>query len=128
MRYSIYILIALAGQLVSSARADPLHDDLFAKVVAAAKCEQTVNNGLLCEYKISDDLWVSIKDAGGSDTVVGFQKSNIDSRLYAVMYFGCIAVVPGKSHPLGYGKEYGVFISPSNGRVYRTVAECRAVR
>jgi hypothetical protein len=118
-------VFAVAIGLSLNARADNLQDALFEKVVSAAKCQQTVNNGLICDYNVSEDLKLSIKDAGGSDTVIGFRKSNIDARLYAVMYFGCVAVVPGMAHPTGYSKDYGVFISPLNGRVYRTSAECR---
>jgi hypothetical protein len=104
-----------------------LQEELFEKVLGGARCQQTKNNGVMCEYKI-DDLAISIKDAGGTDTVVGFQHSNISSKYYAVWYFGCIVVVPGNGHVRNYDRDYGVYISPINGRVYRTKTECKAAR
>jgi len=64
--------------------ATQLQEELFERVLSGAKCQQTKNNGVMCEYKI-DDLAISIKDAGGADTVVGFQHSNINSKYYAVL-------------------------------------------
>ena len=44
---------------------------------------------------------------------------------YVVLYFGCVAVVPGEAHPRNYGRDYAVFISPKTGGLYRTSNECR---
>ena len=120
------ILIAFAGSHVS--RAQSLQDQLFARVVAGAKCTQTANSSLICEYSIGDKLSFGIKDAGGTDTVVGFHHSNINEEFYAVYYFGCIVVVPGHAHARNYDKEYGAYVSPQNGRVYRTRAECQSAK
>ena len=57
--------------------------------------------------------------------MVAFQLSDINKELYAVMYFGCVAIVPGNAHAQNYGKEYGVFISPNTGLVYLSIAECK---
>jgi hypothetical protein len=126
------VRFSLAAYLTSATMsaafgATQLQEELFDKVLGGAKCQQSKNNGTMCEYKI-DDLVVSIKDAGGSDTVIGFQHSNISSKYYAVWYFGCVVVVPGNAHVKNYDRDYGVFISPTNGRVYRTRAECTAAR
>jgi hypothetical protein len=120
----------LAASLVTAAMpaalgATQLQEELFEKVLRGTTCKQSKNNGLMCEYKV-DDLAISIKDAGGTDTVVGFQHSNISSKYYAVLYFGCIVVVPGNGHAPNYDRDYGVYISPMNGRVYRTKTECMA--
>ena len=66
---------------------------LFIKVDEGTSCTNTINNGLICDYKIGESLEFSIKDVGGSDTVIGFHLSNIDNEFYAVMYFGCVVVV-----------------------------------
>ena len=105
-----------------------MQDKLFERVLAGADCDQTVNDGLICDYKIEDKLSFSIKDAGGTDTVVVFHYSNINEELYAVYYFGCIVVVPGMAHPRNYDRDYGVFISPKNGRAYKTRRECQAAK
>ena len=119
-------VIALAYSHV--AVADVLQDQLFARVVAGAECKQTVNNGLICDYKVGSKLSFSIKDAGGTDTVVGFHYSNINDEFYAVYYFDCIVVVPGHAHPRNYDRDYGVYVSPKNGRVIRTRKECQSVK
>jgi hypothetical protein len=121
---ALLLLCELSGPAV----AQSLQDQLFERVVAGANCKQTVNNGLICDYKIGKSLAFSIKDAGGPDTVVGFSHSNINEDFYAVYYFGCIVVVPGHAHPRNYDLDYGVYVSPKNGRVYRTRQECQTAR
>jgi hypothetical protein len=102
-----------------------LQEDLYQRAVGSTKCEQIPNNGIYCKYQFGRVLEIGIKDVGGSDTVIGFHNSNIENELYAIMYFGCVAVVPGKAHPKSYGQEYGVHISPRTGHIYRTSPECR---
>lgn len=94
--------------------------------VVGADCKQTLNNGLICEYKAGQKLRFSIKDAGGSDEVIGFHHSDINDDYYAVMYFGCVVIVPGLTNQKKYGKDDGAFIAPKNGRVYRTRQECQS--
>ncbi|BCB26151.1 hypothetical protein SKTS_10370 [Sulfurimicrobium lacus] len=103
-----------------------LQDRLVQRAIEATKCEETPNNGRYCTYKFGKALQIGIKDVGGSDTTVGFHNSNINSELYAVLYFGCVAVVPGHAHPKNYDRDYGVFISPRTGNIYRTSPDCQA--
>jgi hypothetical protein len=107
---------------------ESLQEKLFERVVAGADCKQTVNNGVTCDYKVGTKLSFSIKEAGGPGTVVGFRYSNIDEEFYAVYYFDCIVVVPGFAHPRNYDRDYGVYVSPKNGQVYRTRKECQSGR
>ena len=118
------ILMTLLAMMSGSARAESAKEFLFAKVVAGADCKQTVNNGLICEYKIGQKLRFSIKDAGGSDPVIAFRHSDWDEDFYAVMYFGCIVVVPGRASKEKYEND-GIYIAPKNGRVFRTRNECQ---
>ncbi|OAI09020.1 hypothetical protein A1353_05500 [Methylomonas methanica] len=103
-----------------------LQEQLFQRALQGTKCEQIPNNGRYCKYQFGTTLEIGIKDVGGTDTVVGFHNSNIKNELYAVLYFGCIAIVPGEAHPRNYNHDYGVFISPITGLVYQTSNECRA--
>lgn len=96
--------------------AQSLQDQLFARVFSGADCKQIVNNGLVCDCKVGNNLSFSIKDAGGTDTVIGFHYSNVNDEFYAVFYFGCIVVGPGHAHPSNYDRDYGVYVSPKNGR------------
>lgn len=103
-----------------------LQDRLFQRAIEATKCKDVRNNGRYCTYGFGKALQIGIKDVGGSDTVVGFHNSNINNELYAVLYFGCVVVVPGHAHSKNYNKDYGVFISPKTGNIYRTSPECQA--
>jgi hypothetical protein len=104
-----------------------LQDRLFQRAVEATKCNDfpRPTGRYYCTYKFGKVLQIGIKDVGGSDTVIGFHNSNINNELYAVMYFGCVAVVPGHAHPKNYDLDYGVFISPKTGNIYRTSSECQ---
>ncbi len=99
-------------------------EELFASVLAGAECKQTLNNGLICEYKVGRRLRFSVKDAGGNDQVIAFSHSDWDDDYLAVMYFGCIVVVPGASNKEKYGGD-GVYIAPKTGRVFLTLPECQ---
>jgi hypothetical protein len=118
--------LALLLATTSAFAQKSLQDRLFQRAVEATKCEEIPNNGRYCTYRFGKVLQIGIKDVGGSDTVVGFHNSDINNELYAVLYFGCVVVVPGHAHPKNYSKDYGVFISPKTGNIYRTSPECQA--
>lgn len=125
-RLSLFLIAATLSLLLPSARGQSMQDALFQRALKATSCEQVPNNGRYCKYEFGDVLAVGINDVGGTDTVVGFHNSSIKNELYAVLYFGCIVVVPGNAHPRNYDREYGVHISPKTGLVYKTSVECRA--
>ena len=122
---SIPIAALLLWQSVAFAQ-KPNQDDLYQRAIKVTTCKEIPNNGRYCSFKFGSVVAIGIKDVGGTDTVVGFHNSNIKNELYAVLYFGCIAIVPGEAHPRNYDKEYGVHISPKTGMVYRTSKECKA--
>jgi len=129
MRPSYLLVITSLTTLLSmplQSHGQTLQDKLFQRALKGTTCKQVPNNGRYCTYQFDNTLTIGIKDVGGSDTVVGFHNSNIKNELYAVLYFGCIVVVPGEAHPRNYSLEYGVFISPKTGLVYRTSNECKA--
>ena len=125
-RSTLLLSATVALLAVSNAHAQSRQDALFLRALKGTTCEQLPNNGRYCNYEFGSTLSIGIKDVGGSDTVVVFHNSNIKNELYAVLYFGCIAVVPGQSSPRNYDRDYGVHISPRTGLVYKTSAECRA--
>lgn len=107
------------------AHAQTLQEQLLQRAALGTTCKEIPNNGRYCTYKFGDILEIGIKDVGGTDIVIGFHQSDMRKELYAVMYFGCVAVVPGQAHPRNYDRDYGVFISPRTGRIYSTSVECR---
>ena len=124
--FALSAALVLTLQMPTASFADALQDKLFQLAVQGTKCEQVPNNGRYCSYQFGNTFEVGIKDVGGTDTVIGFHNSNIKNEFYAVIYFGCIVIVPGKAHKKNYGREYGVSISPKTGLVYQTNDECRA--
>jgi hypothetical protein len=127
IKLSAFLVVSVVALTPAQpARAQSLQDHLFAKVVGGTTCERTVSNGLVCNYEIGERLSFSIKDAGGSDTVIGFNRSDIAEEFYAVLYFGCMVVVPGHAHARNCDRDYGVYVSPKNGRAYRTRQQCRS--
>jgi hypothetical protein len=125
-RPSNFLVLAALSFASTFAFSQPRQEILFQRALKATSCEQVPNNGRYCKYEFGQVLAIGIKDVGGSDTVVGFNNSNIKNELYAVMYYGCIAVVPGQGHERNYDKDYGVHISPKTGLVYKSSSECRA--
>lgn len=125
---SLASMLALLLAATSTFAQQSLQERLFQRAKEATKCnDQPRPTGrYYCTYKFGNVLEIGIKDVGGSDTVIGFHNSNINNELYAVMYFGCVAIVPGNAHPKNYGLDYGVFISPKTGNIYRTSSECLA--
>ena len=120
---SALALLLVTGSAIAQ---QSIQERLVQRATDGTKCEEIPNNGRYCTYKFGTTLQIGIKDVGGPDTTVGFHKSNVDSELYAVLYFGCVAVVPGNAHPKNYDGSYGVFISPKTGNIYRTSPECKA--
>lgn len=129
MRHNRIALLAIATSallLPLTGRAQTLQDLLFQRALKATTCEQIANNGRNCRYEFGSTLSFGITDVGGTDTVVGFHNSSIKNELYAVLYLGCIVVVPGEAHPRNYDSKYGIYISPRTGLVYKTSRECRS--
>lgn len=130
-RRVIWCAAAAASTLTITAvyAAEPFSaDDLLRQAASGMQCEEIPNNGRHCSYRFGDYLVISIKGVGGPDMLVGFQRSDINAKLYAVLYRGCIAVVPGMAHPHGYKSDYAIFISPESGRVSQSIEECQSIR
>ena len=113
-------LVALASAALGAAE-----PTLYDRVRGGTSCEQTADSGRYCAYKIDAIFEIGIKDVGGEHTVVGFRRSNVDAELYAVLYGGCIAIVPGKGNKSAKQRDYAVFISPQTGEVYRASVQCQ---
>ena len=124
MKPILFVLFLIALSTSNLADARSLLDKMFGLVISGTECKQDVNEELICNYRVGQNLKFSIKDAGGSDTVITFRHSDINDDYAAVMYFGCIVVIPGfatKNHE----KDDNVYISPKNGRAYRNREECQ---
>lgn len=102
-------------------------------VLAGKTCkDRSVVQYISCEYKVGKGLHFSIDAIGQPDTGITFVKCSMDGDFYATygLKHGCIIVKRG---PKGITSKdfYGpgtpfdyAFVSPKNGKVYRTWQEC----
>lgn len=94
---------------------------VYEMTVKGKVCKEESNQLLSCQYKVGNDLHISLDGIGAPDTGITFIKSNSDGDFYATygIRHGCVIV---KSRPYqGYS-----FISPKNGRIYKGWRECQS--
>lgn len=105
-------------------------------VLAGKTCNEWGSQVISCEFKVGDGLHFTIDGIGQPDTGITFMKSSFDGDFYATysLKHGCIIVKRG---PKGItSKDFMVpgsmtdyaFVSPKNGKVYRTWQECMDCR
>lgn len=81
---------------------------------------------LNCEYKVGKDLEFSIDGIGMPDTGITFARSDyLKGDYYATfgLRHGCVVVKHGVDLRL-FGLDFA-FVSPKNGKVYKTWEECK---
>jgi hypothetical protein len=103
-------------------------------VLAGKKCKTGTNQTLSCEYTVGTGLKFVITGIGQPDTGVAFTKSAFDEDFYASygLLHGCVIVARGTkgvesedaSEPGGFA-DYA-FVSPRNGKVYKSWEQCQA--
>ena len=101
----------------------------FELTVRDASCKQNLQGNLICNYKVGNDLEFSITAAGETDTGISFIRSNIKGDFYArfgIMH-GCIIISQGEVAAQAAPVDHA-FVSPKNGRVYRTWQECQSAK
>jgi len=99
------------------------HLAVLNRMLQGTHCEDDPDNGRHCKYRLGT-LEVSIGDVGGVTPIVAFNHSDSEDEFYAVMYSGCIAIIPTRTEVAKHDHNYGVFISPVTGKVYLTPGEC----
>ncbi len=92
--------IKLSAIFVSSAFMTSVHANTSVYDVAlkAKSCHESYNQSIECNYKIGNDLWISIPSLGSPDVAVTFMKADFDGDYYATygVMHGCVIVKPGK--------------------------------
>ena len=94
--------------------------------VRGTSCKESrAAGGIECTYRVGKDLEFSIAGIGDPDAGIVFVRSNFDGDYYASygLQHGCVIVRHGSAAP---SPNDLAFVSPRNGRVYRTWQECRA--
>ena len=124
------VLLATSSCLATEVTAA---QSVFELAVKGASCKQNAQGNLLCKYQVGKDLEFSITAVGEADSGISFLRSNVDGDYFARfgVVHGCIIVAQGKATATATAtsarSEYA-FVSPKNGRVYRTWQECQGAK
>ena len=97
-------------------------DSTYDAVVAGKVCQEDDRQQLNCSYNVGKSLSIEIVGIGMPDTSVYFMKSDFDGDFYAVygVLHGCVSI-RSKKNPSNM-----VFVSPINGKIYKTWRECKS--
>lgn len=113
------LLVAITAWGADSPRAVDL-------VVAGQTCTSS-RNQIQCDYKIGRSLLVQIVGVGLPEVAITTYQADDQGDYYASvgMLHGCVVIKPGqKTPPEGWTNL--AFISPKNGKVYKTWRDCSA--
>ena len=94
--------------------------ETYDAVLAGKKCQEDDYQQLNCSYKVGKDLHIEIAGIGQEDTGIAFLKSNFKGDYYGKygLLHGCVIVN-------GEGFADYAFISPKNGKVYKSWKNCK---
>lgn len=98
----------------------------YDQTLKGKKCKVDSQQQLGCEYKVGNDLEFSIDGIGTPSTGITFIRANYYTGDYYAKYgllHGCVVVTHGKKY-LGFMRDFS-FISPKNGKVYKTWEACK---
>ena len=96
----------------------------YDETLQGKKCKE-YRQQLGCEYKVGKDLEFSIDGIGSPDTGITFARANHNGDYYAkfALQHGCVIVTHGKGSPL-FMQDFA-FVSPRNGKVYKSWESCK---
>ncbi|MDO8706692.1 MAG: hypothetical protein Q7J84_17280 [Sulfuricaulis sp.] len=97
-------------------------DSTYDAVVAGKKCQEGKNQSLSCSYTVGKNLLIEIAGIGSPDAGIAFLKSDYDGDFYGKygVLHGCIIINSTKD------LFSFAFVSPKNGKIYRTWQECKS--
>ena len=95
-------------------------------VVSGMKCQQNSLGDMECNYRVGRSLHFGIVGVGQKDPqAIYFYEASMKGDYFAVLGLthGCVVVRPGLALP-EWQRLSLAFVSPKNGRVYRTWESC----
>lgn len=117
------LLLVLAFQQVCYAS-----ESTYELILSGKQCEESQDQQVNCNYRIRNDFWLSVAGVGDSSVGVAFMKSEFEGNYFGTYggWHGCVVIQPGAANK---SAEYSdvAFVSPRNGKVYRTWADCQAM-
>ena len=122
MRLMIVLLVLLAFCQAASAQQARLTYDV---VVSGMKCQQNSLGDMECNYHVGRSLHFGIAGVGLKDPSIYFYEASMKGDYFALFApsHGCVVVKPGLALPENQRLDLA-FVSPKNGRVYRTWEAC----
>jgi hypothetical protein len=123
-------LLALVVVLAAAPAAADEPVSVYDLVLKSKKChtqEAQFGGDIECNYQIGKDLHIVIVPVGEALAGVKFFRSSFDGDFYGSvgMMHGCVIIQPGKAAPATVNRFEVAFISPKNGKVYRTWEACK---
>ena len=96
----------------------------YEDTLSGKKCKES-SQQLNCEYKVGKDLEFSIDGIGMPDIGITFVRSIFSGDYYAAfgLLHGCVIVKHGEASEL-FLQDFA-FVSPKNGKVYKTWEACK---
>ena len=113
---------ALAMLFCTTAFADK---SVYDAVVSGKSCTENRQQNISCSFTVGKDLLIEIAGIGSPDTGIAFLKSSIDGDYYAAygLKHGCVII---KNGPRTKKEVFDfAFVSPKNGKVYKTWESCQ---
>jgi hypothetical protein len=126
MRSTLLALVMLAAAPAVADAPVSLYDLVLKSKKCHAQAEE-FGGDIECNYRIGKDLHIAIVAVGEELASVKFFRSSFDGDFYGSigMMHGCVIVQPGKAAPPPVDRLGFAFISPKNGKVYRTWEACQ---
>lgn len=129
MKPLLFVLtVSLCGGL-AIAQQSRTPSTTYDAVVSGMTCKQNTSADMECDYRVGRSLHFGIAGVGQKDASIYFYSSSFEGDYFAVfgLSHGCVVVRQGRSlNPTGLGDS--AFVSPQNGRAYRTWEECSSGR
>ena len=127
---SAMLLMATASAALCQTRParpapDSVRNTTYDAVVRGMSCKQKASGEMTCEYKVGTSLRFDIVGVGQADVSVSFYKVEEGGAFSASMapLNGCVRVVPRNDSSATAPVDLA-FVSPSDGKVYRTWNAC----
>jgi hypothetical protein len=119
-----FITISTLLLILSVTASSSVAESTYEATVSGMKCSQNSMGSLECTYNIGEDLEVNIVGVGDPDAGITIYKSKgIKGDYYPTfgLQHGCLIIKPGEKS--GRIFDYA-FISPEDGKIYKTWQEC----
>ncbi|OFV94622.1 MAG: hypothetical protein A3H28_00485 [Acidobacteria bacterium RIFCSPLOWO2_02_FULL_61_28] len=124
VRWLLVVLALIVGSSSSEAtQSRTTYDD----VAAGMRCFQNRQGDLECDYRVGRSLHFGIVAPGKPDASIYFYAASFEGDYFAVVGIshGCVIVRPGQRSTQARRLDLA-FVSPRNGKVYRTWEDCGA--